>query len=114
MGHQFFILVNTGVKYKEVPRFPAIERDLAMVVGKEMKYEQIKTRINELKLKQLKNLRLFDVFENEKIGTAKKSVAINFTFLDEEKTLTDKEIDNLMNKIMNSLEKDLGAEIRKQ
>jgi phenylalanyl-tRNA synthetase beta chain len=106
--------VNTGVKYKEVPRFPAVERDLAMVVTKEMKYEQIKTRINELKLKQLKNLKLFDVFENEKIGAAKKSVAINFTFLDEEKTLTDKEIDNLMNKIMNSLEKDLGAEIRKQ
>jgi phenylalanyl-tRNA synthetase beta chain len=106
--------VNTGIKYKEVPRFPAVERDLAMVVNMNMKYDQIKTRITDLKLKQLKNMRLFDVFQNEKIGAAKKSVAINFTFLDEEKTLTDKEIDTLMNKIMTSLEKDLGAEIRKQ
>jgi phenylalanyl-tRNA synthetase beta chain len=58
-------------------------------------------------------MKLFDVFESEKFGAGKKSMAINFTFLDEEKTLTDPEIDGWMNRIMTSLEKDLQAEIRK-
>jgi phenylalanyl-tRNA synthetase beta chain len=56
---------------------------------------------------------LFDIFESEKLGAEKKSMAVNFTFLDEEKTLTDQEIDGWMNKIMSTLEKDLQAEIRK-
>ena len=58
-------------------------------------------------------MQLFDIFESEKLGTDKKSMAVSFTFLDGEKTLTDKEIDSMMNKIMNSLEKELQAEIRK-
>jgi len=57
---------------------------------------------------------LFDVFESEKLGAGKKSMAINLTFQDQEKTLTDKEIDAWMNKIMTTLEKELNAEIRKQ
>ena len=56
---------------------------------------------------------MFDVFESEKLGTDRKSFAVNFTFLDEEKTLTDKEIDGWMNTIMTTLEKDLQAEIRR-
>jgi phenylalanyl-tRNA synthetase beta chain len=58
-------------------------------------------------------MRLFDIFESEKLGSGKKSLAVSFTFIDEEKTLTDKEIDGWMNKIMNSFEKELQAEIRK-
>jgi phenylalanyl-tRNA synthetase beta chain len=58
-------------------------------------------------------MRLFDVFESEKLGHGKRSMAISFTFLDKEKTLTDKEIDGMMNKIIMALEKDLNAEIRK-
>ena len=58
-------------------------------------------------------MKLFDIFESEKLGKDKKSLAVNFTFLDEEKTLTDKEIDSWMNKIMSTLENSLGAEIRK-
>ena len=67
----------------------------------------------KLRLAQLQHTKLCDVFESEKLGLDKKSLAINFTFLDEEKTLTDKEIDGWMNKIMTSFEKELGAEIRK-
>ena len=55
----------------------------------------------------------FHIFENEKLGKDKKSMAINFTFLDEEKTLTDKEIDGMMNRIMSTLEKEVQADIRK-
>jgi phenylalanyl-tRNA synthetase beta chain len=58
-------------------------------------------------------MKLFDIFESEKLGIGKKSMAVNFTFLDEGKTLTDIEIDGWMNTIMSTLEKDLSAEIRK-
>lgn len=108
-------LKNAGkqVQFKEISKYPSVERDLAMVIPKSMKYKEISERIEKLKLTQLKDIRLFDVFESEKIGANKKSMAVNFTFLDEEKTLTDKEIDSWMSKIMTTLEKELNAEIRK-
>jgi len=78
-----------------------------------MRYKEIRDHLTKLRLNKLQGVRLFDVFENEKLGINKKSMAINFTFLDEEKTLTDKEIDSWMKKIMTTLEKELNAEIRK-
>ena len=102
------------VRFKEISKYPSVERDLAMVVPKTMKYHEISERIDKLNLNKLKDVKLFDVFESEKLGKDKKSMAVNFTFLDEEKTLTDKEIDSWMNKIMITLEKELNAEIRKQ
>jgi phenylalanyl-tRNA synthetase beta chain len=76
-------------------------------------YKEISERIDKLRLNKLKDVKLFDVFESEKLGKDKKSMAVNFTFLDEEKTLTDREIDSWMSKIMTTLEKELNAEIRK-
>jgi phenylalanyl-tRNA synthetase beta chain len=109
------ILSNTGrqVQFKEIPKYPAVERDLAMIVPKGMKYAAIREQIGRLGLNKLQHVNLFDVFESEKLGTDKKSMAVNFIFQDEEKTLTDKEIDAWMNKIMTILEKELQAEIRK-
>lgn len=109
------ILKHSGkqIQFKEIAKYPSVERDLAMVVPRSMKYNEISERIEKLRLNKLKDVRLFDVFESEKLGKEKKSMAINFTFLDEEKTLTDKEIDSWMQKIMTTLEKDLNAEIRK-
>ncbi len=102
------------VKFKEVSRFPAIERDLAMLVPSGMQYEAIEKRISGLRIGRLSKVKLFDVFESDKLGKDKKSMAVNFTFVDEEKTMTDKEIDTMMNKIMTTLEKELAVEIRKQ
>ena len=62
---------------------------------------------------KLQSVRLFDVFESDKLGADKKSMAVNFTFLDEEKTLTDKETDSMVNKLIEVFQKELGAEIRK-
>lgn len=101
------------LKVKELPKYPSVERDLAMVVPKATGYGAIDESIKKLRLSQLQDVRLFDIFESEKLGQDKKSLAVNFTFLDEEKTLTDKEIDGWMNKIMTTLETTLGAEIRK-
>lgn len=101
------------IRYREIPKYPAVERDLALVVPKETPYEAIDGELKNLRLQKLQSVRLFDVFESEKLGAGKKSMAVNFTFLDDEKTLTDKEIDGWMQKIMTTLERQLGAEIRR-
>jgi phenylalanyl-tRNA synthetase beta chain len=98
---------------KELPRFPAVQRDLAIVVPKQLQFETVEQSVQNIRLDKLQELHLFDIFESEKLGAGKKSMAISFTFLDEEKTLTDKEIDEWMNRIMTAFEKDLNAEIRK-
>jgi len=98
---------------KELPRFPSVMRDISMVVPKELAYAEVENSVNKLKLANLQEVKLFDIFESEKLGADKKSIAVSFTFLDQEKTLTDKEIDEWMSSIMNVLESDLKAEIRK-
>jgi len=101
------------IRYTEIPKYPAVQRDLAIVVDKSLKYETVEKATFGVKLNKLKSVNLFDVFESEKLGANKKSMAISFTFLDEEKTMTDKDIDGMMNKIIGTYEKELGAEIRK-
>jgi len=98
---------------QSLPKFPAVQRDLAMLVSKELKWQQVEMAVQQMKLKKLLDLRLFDVFESDKLGEGRKSIAINFTFQDAEKTLTDAEIDGWMQSIMKTLEKELQAEIRK-
>jgi phenylalanyl-tRNA synthetase beta chain len=98
---------------KEIPKYPAVQRDLSLVLSKQAKYEEVENAVKKIKLNKLQQINLFDIFESEKLGADKKSMAVSFTFLDEEKTLTDKEIDGWMNKIIAVMETDLGAEIRK-
>ena len=98
---------------KALPRFPAVQRDLALVVNRELSWEKVETAVKNMRIKKLQDVRLFDVFESEKLGAGRKSIAINFTFQDTERTLTDKEIEGWMESIMKTFEKDLQAEIRK-
>ena len=90
-----------------------MHRDLAIIVNKVLPFEAVEKATHTAKVNKLTSISLFDIFESEKIGAGKKSMAISFTFSDEEKTLTDKEIDGMMQKIIASYEKELGAEIRK-
>ena len=69
--------------------------------------------MQQIGLDKLQKVQLFDIFESEKLGSGKKSLAVSFSFLNEEKTLTDKEIDGMMLTIMTALERELHAEIRK-
>jgi phenylalanyl-tRNA synthetase beta chain len=101
------------IQYGEVSKYPSVQRDLAIVVEKGLRFEEVEKATHAVKLNKLRSVNLFDIFESEKIGKGKKSMAISFTFLDEEKTLTDKEIDNMMSKIISSYEKELHADIRK-
>jgi len=104
---------QTKIRYKEVNKFPVMQRDLAMVVKRATSFELIEQTVKKLKLPRLKEVRLFDVFESEKLGADKKSMAISFLFADEEKTLTDKEVDAMIAKLIQGFENDLAAEIRK-
>lgn len=104
---------KNSISFKEIAKFPAVQRDLAVVVDKNIAYQQIEKITSSAKLSKLKNVSLFDVFESEKLGVNKKSMAVSFTFLDEEKTMTDAEIDAMMSKIIGAYEKELNAEIRR-
>lgn len=104
---------KTTLKFKEIPKFPAVQRDLALVVNKSVSYEQIEKITQLLRISKLTSLNLFDVFESEKLGAGKKSMAVSFIFQDEEKTMTDKDTDAIMAKITAAYEKELQAEIRK-
>lgn len=101
------------ITYKEVNKFPTMQRDLALVVNRNTTYAAIEGVVQQLKIPRLTDMRLFDVFESDKLGAGKKSMAISFTFTDEEKTLTDKEADSMVAKLIQALEKEVGAEIRK-
>lgn len=99
--------------YVEVSKFPAVERDLALLINKEITYTQIRKAVSGAGISALQTVKLFDVFESDKLGAGKKSLAVNFTFSDNNKTFTDKEIDEMMNKIVAVCEKQLNAEVRK-
>lgn len=106
-------VTNNKIRYREVNKFPAMQRDLAMVVSRATTFELIEQTVKKVKLGKLKEMRLFDVFESEKLGPDKKSMAISFTFSDDAKTLTDVEVDSMIAKLVEGFENELLAEIRK-
>jgi phenylalanyl-tRNA synthetase beta chain len=103
---------NNTIVYKEVSKFPSVQRDLALLLDKNITFEAVEASIKKTNTTKLQTVKLFDIFESEKLGNNKKSLAVNFTFLDEEKTLTDKEIDAMMQRIIGALEKDVEAVVR--
>ena len=106
------LIKSMQLNIAELPKQLPVYRDLAMVVDKSTSYGNVEKTIQTIGLEKLKQVQLFDIFESEKLGANKKSLAVSFTFLDEEKTLTDKEIDTMMNRIVSSLENNLQAQIR--
>jgi phenylalanyl-tRNA synthetase beta chain len=104
---------KNSIQHKDVSKYPAVNRDLAIIVDKALPFEAVQKATAAAKINKLTSISLFDIFESEKIGAGKKSMAMSFTFLDEEKTMTDKDIDGMMNKIIGAYEKELGAEITK-
>ncbi len=101
------------ILFTELPRQVPVNRDLALIVEKSLPFESVEKTLQGIGLEKLQQVQLFDIFESEKLGKDKKSLAVSFTFLDPEKTLTDKEIDGMMSRIMKTAELELKAEIRK-
>ena len=102
-----------AIEFRELPKQLPVYRDLAIVVDKQLSFESVEKAVWKAKVDKLQEVKLFDIFESEKLGKDKRSLALSFTFLDEEKTLTDKEIEGLVSKLIQTLEKEVSAEIRK-
>lgn len=103
---------NHTIGYVPMPKFPAVKRDLALLLDKKVTFKEVKDLALRTEKSLLKSVSLFDVYEGEKLGEGKKSYAVSFTIQDDEKTLTDKQIDRIMNKLMGTYKHQLGAEIR--
>jgi phenylalanyl-tRNA synthetase beta chain len=104
---------HVHIQFKHLPKFPAVRRDLALLVDTALTFEQIEKLARNESRKLLREVSLFDVYKGDKIEQGKKSYAVSFTFLDADKTLTDADIDKTMSKLMKKLESELGAVIRK-
>ncbi|MDQ3191809.1 MAG: phenylalanine--tRNA ligase subunit beta [Bacteroidota bacterium] len=106
------LLEKTKNRYKEVPKFPSVRRDLALLLDKNIKFREIEQLAFQSESQLLKEVNLFDVYEGEKLEQGKKSYAVSFMIQDVEKTLTDKQIDKIMEKLKRSFHEKLGATLR--
>ncbi len=98
---------------KDVPKYPAVRRDLSMLVDEQVTFGDLESIAFKTEKKLLKEVQIFDVYQGDKLPAGKKSYALNFTLQDEEQTLTDKQIDAIMQKIIANLAQTAKAEIRK-
>ena len=118
----FYADLNTSLLFRsaspkfrveEISKFPEVRRDLSLVLDKKVSFTEIRSLVIETERKLLKDIIVFDVYEGDKIPEGKKAYALGFTLLDNTKTLTDDDIDKVMNKLMNAFETKMGALIRK-
>lgn len=103
---------KNAVTFKEISKFPAVSRDLALLLDNSVEFEQVERIARQTEKKLLKKVELFDVYQGKNLPAGKKSYAVNFILQDEQKTLNDKQIDAIMNKLIANLKKQLGAELR--
>jgi phenylalanyl-tRNA synthetase beta chain len=100
------------VKYTEISEFPAVSRDLALLIDQNVEFASIEQIAYQTEKKLLKAVTLFDVYEGKNLPAGKKSYAVNFILQDTEKTMSEKAIDAIMQKLIQQLTKQLGAELR--
>ncbi|MCL7763537.1 phenylalanine--tRNA ligase subunit beta [Polaribacter sp. Z014] len=103
---------NKNVKVSELPKFPTVKRDLALLIDSKVAFNEVYNLAFQAEKKLLKEVDLFDVYEGDKLPEGKKSYAVSFLLQDETKTLADKQIDKIMQKLQQSFEKNLDAVLR--
>lgn len=103
---------NNTVKFKTIPKYPEVRRDFALLLDQSVSFAEIDAIAMQTEKQLLKDVNLFDVYEGKNLPAGKKSYAVSFTLQDENKTLTDKQIDKIMHKLQTNFEKQLGAELR--
>ncbi|WP_313374411.1 phenylalanine--tRNA ligase subunit beta [Chishuiella sp.] len=103
---------KNNLKYKDIPKFPGSRRDLALLIDSNVKYEDLFKATKEVKSSLLKSVNLFDVYEGDKLPNGKKSYALSFMIQDENKTLSDQDIDALMQKLIKLYQDKFNAELR--
>ena len=107
------IIKKNSIKFRELPKYPAVKRDLALLVDSGVRFRQISDLAFRSERNLLKSVNLFDVYESESLGKNKKSYAVSFVIQDELKTLTDKNIDKVIDNFIRVFEKELGAQVRR-
>lgn len=105
-------LLSTKIKFVEIPKYPEVRRDLALLLDQSVAFDQIFTIAKQTEKSLLKDVNLFDVYEGSNLPEGKKSYAVSFTIQDNSKTLTDVQIDKIMQKLQANFEKELGATLR--
>ncbi|WP_299554177.1 phenylalanine--tRNA ligase subunit beta [Seonamhaeicola sp.] len=103
---------HNKVTFKDIPKYPAVRRDFALLLDESVSFEDIDKIASQTEKQLLKDVDLFDVYQGKNLPKGKKSYAVSFTLQDENKTLTDKQIDKIMTKLQTNFEKQLGAELR--
>lgn len=103
---------SAKISYKELSKFPAVKRDLALLIDKNIQFAEIEKIAFETEKKLLREVSLFDVYEGKNLDAGKKSYAVSFLLQDESQTLNDKMIDKIMSKLVKNLEDKLGAKLR--
>lgn len=106
------LIAKVHVTYTEISKFPAVSRDLALLLDKSVEFSEIEKIAYQTEKKLLKEVCLFDVYEGNKLPEGKKSYAVNFILQDNDKTLNEKQIEAIMSKLINNLTKQLNAELR--
>ncbi|MCT1532202.1 phenylalanine--tRNA ligase subunit beta [Sphingobacterium daejeonense] len=106
------VIKKNKITYKEVSKFPSVRRDLALLLDESVSFEQLRLIANKTERKLLKEVQIFDVYKGDKLASGKKSYALSFILQDEEKTLTDKQIDTIIQKLIINFEKEVGATVR--
>ena len=105
-------LISAKIKYTEIPKYPEVRRDLALLIDQNVTYDSIYSVARQTEKTLLKDINLFDVYEGQNLPEGKKSYALSFTIQDNSKTLTDAQIDKIMSKLQNNFETELGASLR--
>ena len=108
----FALVKRDRIKYSEMPRFPEVRRDLALLLDEQVSYAALYKAAFKAGKKLLKNVSLFDVYRGDRIPSDKKQYALSFVLQDMEKTLTDKDVENAMSRFVNVFEKEFGAVLR--
>jgi len=105
-------LLSTKIKFQEIPKYPEVRRDFALLVDDNISFESLYTAARQTEKSLLKEINLFDVYQGSNLGEGKKSYALSFIIQDNLKTLTDEQIDKIMNKLKGNFEKEFGAVLR--
>jgi len=106
------VIKHNKIKFKTIPKYPEVRRDFALLIDDNVTFESIYKIAKQSEKQLLRNVNLFDVYQGKNLPKGKKSYAVSFTLQDENKTLTDKQIDKIMKKLQSNFEKQLGAELR--
>jgi phenylalanyl-tRNA synthetase beta chain len=105
-------MISNKIKYTEIPKYPEVRRDLALLIDQSVTYDSIYSIARQTEKALLKDINLFDVYEGKNLPEGKKSYALSFTIQDNSKTLTDVQIDKIMDKLQKNFETELGASLR--